>query len=421
MPLLPGEDVQVADLEHLIPSTRKKKRGISLTILNSSTTRVMPLNIFLPLLIGGALMAACYGATFMLTAHLEQQGFDPTLAGVAVSSGIIITLILACFAGRMAEHLGLSKSIALSAVLMSLAMLSFAVAGVAPAAIYAGGIFLGAAWAIFYMLAPLIIIDLVDSSVRIRYLTFLSGTQMLGLGLAEPAGSMLANLGATYTEIYGGLCVFSLFCAGLFLRMSHHELAHQSPHSLTISAAIRVMRSKAVLPSIVITLLACIFSGLATFQLLYAEPRGLNGSTFFVTFTVVTVILRFSVASQIAKLPIYSLAIVLILIIMSALGLLALNRGSLPLYMLSSALFAIGYGLSYSTLNAIAINIAEATELPISVSSQIFTLFYFAGIFGFPFIGSQLISLLSIDAMVLVLLGVCISAMLLGVILRVRA
>ncbi|MEW7983232.1 MAG: hypothetical protein AB2812_10720 [Candidatus Sedimenticola endophacoides] len=212
----------------------------------------------------------------------------------------------------------------------------------------------------------------------------------------------------------------SLICAGLFLCMPRYETEHQLSHSLTLSSVARIIGQKTVLPAIMIALLACIFSGLATFQSLYADLRGLNESTFFITFTVVTVALRFSVASQIARLPIYSLAISLIVIIMVSLGLLAFNKGSLPLYIVTSATFAVGYGLSYSTLNAIAVNVAESRRLSISASSQIFTLFYFIGIFGFPFVADQLISLVSMDAMLLALFGIGFGAMALGALLKVK-
>lgn len=320
----------------------------------------------------------------------------------------------------MAQRFGLVMSVVVSAILMSLAMFSFAAASAMPVFIYAGGVFLGAAWAVFYILAPLLIIDRVDSTVRVRYLTYLSGAQMLGLGLSQPTGGFLINLGATYIEVYSGLCVLSLICAGLFLCMPRYETEHQLSHSLTLSSVARIIGQKTVLPAIMIALLACIFSGLATFQSLYADLRGLNESTFFITFTVVTVALRFSVASQIARLPIYSLAISLIVIIMVSLGLLAFNKGSLPLYIVTSATFAVGYGLSYSTLNAIAVNVAESRRLSISASSQIFTLFYFIGIFGFPFVAGQLISLVSMDAMLLALFGIGFGAMALGALLKVK-
>lgn len=386
------------------------------------STRILPHGVLVPLLIGGIIMAACYGATFMLTAHLIQLDLNPMLAGKVVSAGTIVTLISAIFAGRIAERLGLEISVSISAFLMALAMLSFGLATVLPVAIFAGGVLLGAAWAVFYILAPLVIIDIVDSSARIRYLTFLSGAQMLGLGLSEPAGSALNGLGVSYGVIYGSLSLLSILCGLLFLRMQRNnsQSERQASHALTLSAAFRILSQQTALPAIIIALLACVFSSLATFQTLYATPRGLDGSIFFMTFTVATVLLRFSVASLISKLPIYTLAIALIMIVMLSLGLLTFNAGSFALYVLASAIFAVGYGLSYSTLNAIAVNLAETKGLSVSASSQIFTLFYFIGIFGFPFVAGQLIAFGSMEVMLRTLFVACFGALVLGAVLRVR-
>ena len=382
----------------------------------------LPKSILLPLLIGGVLLAACYGSTFMLADHLNLQGLDPTLAGSAVSAGILVTLGSAIFAGRLASRIGLVRSISISAVLMALAMISFSAAPIIPNAIFAGGVFLGTAWAVFYILAPLIVINMVTSSFRVKYLTFFSGAQMLGLGLSVPVSNLLIEKGILYSEIYAGLGALSFFSAILFLQGSRGDRTQNNTasYTLTLAGTASIISNSTVLPAMMISLLACIFAGLATFQSLYAEPLGLTPVTFFLTFTLVTVILRFGVASKIAKLPIYKLAIGLILITMVSLGLFVINQGSVHLYVLASATFAVGYGLSYSTLNVIAVNIAEAKGLSIAASSQIFTLFYFVGIFGFPFIAGQLIAVSSVHTLLLSVIAVSVLALLIGIYLRVR-
>ena len=383
---------------------------------------VLPKSLFFPLIIGGVLLAACYGSTFMLADYFKLQDLDPTLAGAAISAGVLVTLVSALFAGRLAACIGLMKSISISAILMALAMLGFSVVPIVPNAIFAGGVFLGGGWAVFYILAPLIIIDRVTSTVRVKYLTFLSGAQMLGLGLSAPIGSLLTSTGVNYSEIYAGLGIFSLITAVLFLRLPQNSPnSNTTSHSLTFNGAAKIISNQTVFPAVMISLLACSFSGLATFQSLYAEQRGLTPETFFLLFTVVTVVLRFGVASQIAKFPAHTLSVGLILTVIVSLGLLLVNEGSVPLYMLASVVFAVGYGLSYSTLNAVAVNIAEAKGVPVSASSQIFTLFYFVGIFGFPVIAGHLIATASVNTMLLTMLGVSACALTIGLYLRARS
>lgn len=137
---------------------------------------------------------------------------------------------------------------------------------------------------------------------------------------------------------------------------------------------------------------ACAFAGLSTFQSLYARPLQLAPDTFFLTFTVTTVALRFSVASLIGRLPLRPLALCLFLVTLAGIALLAVNPGSAWLYVGATVLFATGYGLTYSTLNAMVVNFAGESNLSIPVASQVFTLGYFAGAFGFPYVAGKLIA-----------------------------
>ena len=385
------------------------------------TKQALPKWIFAVLLVTSVLLATCYGSTFMLADYLRLQGLEPTQAGSVISSGVIVTLICALFAGKLAERIGLIASLAIASVLMGLAMLSFSTAGKFFGVIYVGGILLGAGWAIFYILAPLIVINSVSSTARIKYLTYLSGAQMLGLGLSTPVGNLLVTYGINHQTIYIYLAILAIICPLLLIKISCIEKnISKSTHRLTLSETIQVFTKSTLSPVMMILLLACIFSGLATFQSLYADTRGFDSATFFIVFTFVTVVLRFGVASQLVKLPIYNLAIGLIILIVLSLMLLLFNKTSPILYIVSSVIFAIGYGLSYSTLNAIVVNTAEEHSLSTSSASQVFTLCYFVGIFGFPFIAGILIKIGTINSMLLMAILIALAALFIGVHLRAQ-
>ena len=102
------------------------------------------------------------------------------------------------------------------------------------------------------------------------------------------------------------------------------------------------------LPIIMIGLAACVFSALSNFQAIYAESRHLSPDLFFVTFTLTTVFCRFTLAQAISRLPV-QLAFTLFAMTLVALVLFVSNPGSEILYVIDSFVFAIGYGLSYST------------------------------------------------------------------------
>ncbi|HMB10767.1 MFS transporter [Saliniramus sp.] len=363
----------------------------------------MPGAMLLALLVSGISLAACYGATFLLAEHLRDQGRDPALAGIAITTGTIFTIAVALVAGRLAARIGTMRCLALAGLIMALAMLAFALTGRVAGSDLVGGGLIGIAWSLFYILAPLPIIARVAAGQRIRDLTYLSGAQMAGLGLAAPLGGALAAQGWPLAWIYCGFALLAASAALLLLAIGERytggraSRAHagQGPDEgsiLDIARVGAVLATTARIPIVLIGLASCTFAGLATFQSVYAEERGLAFGQFFLVFTLVTVTLRFGLAAHLTRLPAERLALFLLALVVVALALFWFDRGSVPVYLLASALFAAGYGLSYSTLNALAVNRAEAGGAAPAAASQVFTITYFLGLFGFPALGGLLIS-----------------------------
>ncbi|WP_167316033.1 hypothetical protein [Burkholderia lata] len=91
-----------------------------------------------------------------------------------------------------------------------------------------------------------------------------------------------------------------------------------------------------------------------------------------------------------------------------ALVLFVSNPGSEILYVIGSFIFAIGYGLSYSTLNGMAVNLASEKGLSASASSQVFTIAYFTGLFGFPYVASVLVTHGGVNWMIVATIAVVV-------------
>ncbi len=364
----------------------------------SAPTR-MPGAMLIALLVSGISLAACYGATFLLAEHLRVQGRDPALAGIAVTTGTVFTIAVALVAGRLAARIGTIRCLALAGMVMALAMVAFALTGRVAGSHLMGGALIGIAWSLFYILAPLPIIARVAAGERIRDLTYLSGAQMAGLGLAAPLGGALAAQGLPLALIYFGFALLASGAAILLLAIGDRRAggAAAGPGAEDVSildsaSVCAVLATTARIPIVLIGLASCTFAGLATFQSVYAAERGLAFGQFFLVFTLVTVTLRFGLAAHLTRLPAERLAVLLLTLVVVALVLFWADRGSVPVYLLASALFAAGYGLSYSTLNALAVNRAEAGGAAPAAASQVFTITYFLGLFGFPALGGLLIS-----------------------------
>jgi hypothetical protein len=158
-----------------------------------------------------------------------------------------------------------------------------------------------------------------------------------------------------------------------------------------------------------IGLAASVFAGLSTFQSLYAESRGLSPETFFAVFTITTVGLRFSVAPLIGRIALGKLVLALFVATLAAVVLLRVNDHSLELYALATIVFATGYGLTYSALNSMVVNMAGDLGLSIAVTSQVFTLSYFVGLFGFPYVGGVVISSSGVNAVLALMAAIVLS------------
>jgi MFS family permease len=58
-------------------------------------------------------------------------------------------------------------------------------------------------------------------------------------------------------------------------------------------------------------------------------------------------------------------------------------------YLMAAVMLGIGYGLTYSVINGLAANEAPAGTL--SQALLLFSLAYFIGVFGFPFVAGKII------------------------------
>ncbi|WP_208611616.1 MFS transporter [Paraburkholderia tuberum] len=355
------------------------------------------------------MIAASYGTSFLLPEYLQSLGMNSDVAGAVISSGMVSTMICCCVAERIAQRIGVMPTIALASLVMAGSMLCFAAAPMDIRAVYAGGLLLGAGWSVFFILAPLQIIHHLCPNARIQYLTFVSGTQMAGLGMAAPLSRLIAqhtgSIALAYL-LFAAACAVAAVCVKIAGEaMRDRSCLPMTRVAITATDTLALLRARTAVLIAMIALAACVFAGLATYQTPYAVSRNLRPDLFFLTFTIISVALRLSLARTMGRIKPARLAHALFLLTGASLVLFLLNHGSTTLYIVATALFATGYGLSYSTLNGMAVNLAGDHGVSVPVTSQIFTLAYFIGLFGCPSLCGVLIHVFGADAMLVVLLG----------------
>ncbi|GLR91419.1 MFS transporter [Bradyrhizobium iriomotense] len=376
-------------------------------------------------MLASSVIAAAYGSSFILPEYMEILGLEREVAGFIISSGMVATIVCCCLAGRLAQRIGIMPTMAAASVVMALAMAAFAAAVLDARLAYADGMLVGVGWSVLFILSPLQIIRHLRPTARIQHLTILSGAQMAGLGLAAPLGHFLTEYTGSMAIMYALFaiaCVIATICIGVAQHAMLNVPSVPMPHiEVTLAKTIALLRHATVRPILMIAVAACIFSGLSTYQSAYAASRHLNPDLFFLVFTVTSVALRFSVAHMLDRVPIDQLALTLFFATGASLALFIVNPGDDLLYILAAAIFAAGYGLSYSTLNGIGVNLAGEHGLSVPVTSQIFTLAYFLGLFGFPVLGGQIVAEFGPNAMLLTLLGATVLNGVLATALRPKA
>ncbi|MGY2804077.1 MFS transporter [Bradyrhizobium sp. USDA 4506] len=361
----------------------------------------VPLDVSIPFMLGSVSLAASYGSSFFLVDALQSIQQSATTAGAVISTGTITTILCSLVAGRIADLLGVMRTITLAAGMMAIAMTCFASASTLTLFPYIGGLFLGIGWSAFYILAPLQVLCHVRAEARIKYLTLLSGSQMLGIGLTVPLARAIAEIAGSYIAVYA---LFAAAClvGAMLLEFAGRALA-QAPQiemptvRLTLEGVLGTFKSNTRYPIIMIGVGACVFAGLSTFQTLYAITRAQSPDTFFIVFTLTAVLLRFAVAPIIGKFRLERLAAFLIVCTIAGLSMLFMNVSSTAIYIIGTTMFALGYGLSYSTLNSMVVDIAGMDGTSLAIASQVFTLSYFIGLFGFPYIAGQIVKAGSFD------------------------
>jgi len=170
-------------------------------------------------------------------------------------------------------------------------------------------------------------------------------------------------------------------------QLKHHANAPTS--RISLAASRQVLSSRAAFAILMVGLGGCVFGGLSSFQTSYAAAHGLDYSLFFAGFLSAAITSRLLIAGFVVKRDAYRAACVLSGIMLGSIALFAFGVSGNLSYLLAAATLGVGYGLTYSVINGLV-----AHEAPSGTTSQallLFSLAYFVGVFGFPWLAGRII------------------------------
>ncbi|KAF2410448.1 Predicted arabinose efflux permease, MFS family [Pseudomonas antarctica] len=337
------------------------------------------------------LLSLSYGSTFLLSLLIHSRGGNEHDAGSVISMAMLSTFVAVLLSGHLADALGAARAIAGMGVLLVVACLGFAMMPGFGQGLMLFGLALGLGWGVFYTLGPIIVSLLVEPQQRAKYFALLSGSMLSGIGSGPLLGRAASALDLPLTTAFYIAGVASLVGVVMFWRMGAQLKQHANVPASRISwaASRRVLSSKAGFAILMVGLGGCVFGGLSSFQTSYAAAHGLDYSLFFAGFLSAAITSRLLIAGVVVKRDAYRAACVLSGIMLGAIALFAFGVSGNLSYLLAAATLGVGYGLTYSVINGLVAN-----EAPAGTTSQallLFSLAYFVGVFGFPWLAGKII------------------------------
>ena len=345
------------------------------------------------------LQAGAYGLTFMLPKLFDVFAANEKDVGLMLMITAITTIISVYFSGHLSDMFGRVFTLAIACFSISISLFLYANAESVGLGLVLASIFLGFGWGLTYTLNPIVLARLIHNDERVKYFALLSVFVMAGFGITPVIAAILEDSGFTiaasfylvsFVCLLAGILFFFLVRPIKNLSITLSKTKEGDEHSrLSLSSIVLILKSRALVPVIMVCLGASVFAGMNNFQTVFAEDKGLQYSWFFLSYTITVVVFRIVLVKfKGGKNPYLTIALLQTLMVASVVIFYFMPNSEL-LYILVAVLFGLGYGVSYPILVAMAANDADEGFLPQCL--QLFSLTYFIGIFGFPLIAGWII------------------------------
>ncbi|EJF89141.1 MFS transporter [Bartonella tamiae] len=248
--------------------------------------------------------------------------------------------------------------------------------------LYLAELLLGAGWGIIYTLGPIIVSSISLEKELSKNFMFLSAFNMLGAGLSPVIVKIVIDQDSAIENIFIFAALLSFLASIIFLSVNIQK--NKNNKSLPILPIIKIIfTSRSIIPLFMVFLGACIYISMMNFQFVFATNNNLNFSVFYISYTIALLFGRFFLSEFILKIspPTAILSLLLLMLVSLCLFLITTNN---IFYALPSSLLGISYGLVYPLIQTQMVNNISSEKR--STYLTIFSLSYFLGVFGYPYI-----------------------------------
>ncbi|MEP4036358.1 MFS transporter [Pseudophaeobacter sp.] len=357
------------------------------------------------------LQAGAYGLTFLLPRLFAEFGSDEKTVGAMLAITALSTLVTVYYSGHLADRFGRTKVLGLACLAIAAALAGYGLATGPGSILVTASLLLGAGWGLTYALSPVVLTGLTAPEERVRYFALLSVAVMAGFGLSPVLAAQMELAGLPLEAAFYVTALLCALAALLFfaligpIRAGDRGAGRANRSQLSLRSIQQIFASPARLSVTMVLIGASVFAGMNNFQTVFADQRGLDYAQYFLAYTLTVVLCRLLLARFTGGRRPYLMIAALQYVMFGSVVLFAVSGGSAALYLVTAALFGIGYGVSYPILAAMAANDAFEDLLPQTL--QLFALSYFIGICGFPLLagwilvdigGSSLLGLVAVLA-----------------------
>ena len=358
------------------------------------------------------LISTVYGMTFLLPDLFAQIGADVQYVGEMLVITAATTIAVVYYSGHLSDYFGRLKVLGMAGLSVAIALGFFGTATETGWMNVVASACLGVGWGAVYALGPVVLTKITKSEERVRLFSLYSVFLMAGFGMAPVVSAWLLDAGYELQSVFilfavlcvvGAVIYFILILPIHDLTVANAQSEHQEHSSLSFSSIVLIMRTKAALPVVMVFLGASVFAGMSNFQTVFASEQGLDYADYFLYYTVATIVCRiFFAGYKGGKSPYLVIALLQYVMAGSVLLFMYVNGNQIT-YIVVAVLFAVGYGASYPILAAMAANDAQASLA--AQTLQLFSLSYFVGIFGFPYVASWFLVEVNVYALLVVVLS----------------
>lgn len=348
-------------------------------------------------LLGSLLLAGAYGMILMLPLRIEELGgSEKDVGDLQLVVGLTaIATILMC--GRIADRLGQLSTLALAAVSVAIGLVLFAEISSLGPLLYSASLWFGFGWGLFFALKLVVLARITTPTTRFRAYSYLAVAVMAGFGLWPVAGAAVVAHSGNVSTAFNLSAFLCLVSAGLYQMLRRPirslETAAAAPvrSALSFGHLLRIIQSPALAPVALTFISACVFSGMSSFQTVFAKAQGLDYAAYFLTYTCTVIAFRILLANRVRPETAYRAIAWLFLVMTASVFLFLFVDGEQTLYLLVAGLFGLGYGVASPIVQTMGAN--EARPELMSQTLQFLVLTHLAGVFGFPIIaGATLVA-----------------------------